>query len=193
MITTEQIKELRDLTGVSVMECKKALEESQGDKEKAIIILRKKSKAVAEKKADRELKAGVIASYIHNTGTVGAMVELVCETDFVSRNEEFKQLGRDIAMHIAALNPEYLKKEDIPELAKTKAMEVFAAEITDKPKEIQKKILEGKLDAYFNERVLLTQSFIKNPELTIQNLIEGAVQKFGEKTEIIRFTRFSIN
>lgn len=181
------------MTGVSVMECKKALEEAQGDKEKAIIILRKKSKAVAEKKATRELKSGTIAAYIHNTGTVGALVELACETDFVARNEEFKQLAYNIAMHVAALNPEYLKKEDIPESAKTKAKEVFSEEVFGKPKEIQEKILLGKLDAYFNERVLVAQAFIKNPEVTVQNLIEEAVQKFGEKTEIVRFARFSIN
>ncbi|MDP2704837.1 MAG: elongation factor Ts [Patescibacteria group bacterium] len=193
MITTEQIKELRDITGVSVMECKKALEEAQGDKEKAIIILRKKSKAVADKKATRELKSGTVAAYIHNTGMVGVLVELACETDFVARNEEFKRLAYDIAMHVAALNPEYLKKEDIPEAAKAKATEVFSEEVSGKPKEIQEKILSGKLDAYFNERVLLAQAFIKNPEVTIQNLIEEAVQKFGEKTEVVRFTRFSID
>lgn len=181
------------MTGVSVMECKKALEEAQGDKEKAIIILRKKSKAVAEKKATRELKSGTVAAYIHNTGMVGALVELACETDFVARNEEFKRLAYDIAMHITALNPEYLKKEDIPESARTKATEVFSEEVAGKPKEIQEKILAGKLDSYFNEKVLLGQAFIKNPEVTIQNLVEEAVQKFGEKTEIVRFTRFSIN
>lgn len=192
MITTEQIKELRDITGVSVMECKKALEEAQGDKEKAIIILRKKSKTVADKKADRTLAAGVVASYIHNTGTVGAMVELACETDFVARNEEFKKLAYDIAMHVAALSPEYLNKEDIPEAAREKAIEVFKAEVLDKPKEIQDKILEGKLEAYFGEKILLSQPFIKDSTVTIQNLVDAAVQKFGEKTRVTRFVRFSI-
>ncbi|MEK7180640.1 MAG: elongation factor Ts [Patescibacteria group bacterium] len=192
MITTDQIKQLRNITGVSVMECKKALEEAQGDLDKAIIILRKKSKAVADKKADRTLASGVVASYIHNTGTVGAMVILSCETDFVARNEEFKKLAYEIAMHVAALSPEYLKKGDIPESARDKALEVFKAEVLDKPKEIQEKILEGKLDVYFNEKVLLSQPFIKDPTLTIQNLVEAAVQKFGEKTELTRFVRFSI-
>lgn len=192
MITTEQIKKLRDETGVSVMQCKAALEEAGGDKEKALIILRKKSKEVALKKGDRALGAGTIASYIHAGGGVGAMVELSCETDFVSRNEDFKRLAYDIAMHVAALNPEFLRPEDIPEEAKRQVAEVFSAEVADKPKALREKILEGKIDAYFGERILLDQQFVKNPELTVRNLIEAAVQKFGEKTEIRRFIRFSV-
>ena len=148
-ITTEQIKELRDATGVSVMQCKKALEEASGDMEKAKIILRKISKQSADKKAGRSLGAGTVASYIHSNGTVGAMVELLCETDFVARNEDFKTLARDITMHITAMDPENLEE-------------------------------------------LLNQEFIKSPDKTIKNLIEEAIQKFGEKTEIGRFVRFSI-
>ena len=149
-ITTEQIKNLRDATGVSVMQCKKALEEAEGDLEKAKIILRKISKQSADKKAGRSLGAGTVASYIHSNGTVGAMVELLCETDFVARNEDFKTLARDITMHITAMDPENLEE-------------------------------------------LLNQEFIKSPDKTIKNLIEEAIQKFGEKTEIGRFVRFSIN
>ncbi|MEK7514485.1 MAG: elongation factor Ts [Patescibacteria group bacterium] len=193
MITTEQIKELRDATGVSVMQCRKALEEAGGDREKAIIILRKKSKEVAEKKGDRTLASGVVASYIHAGGSVGTLVELSCETDFVARNEEFKKLAYDIAMHVAALNPEFLKLADIPQEIKDKVTAVFLPEVADKPKNMQGKILEGKLNAYFKERILLEQLFVKDQELTIQNLIEAAVQKFGEKLEVRRFTRFSIH
>lgn len=194
-IGTDQIKQLREETGVSVMQCRKALEEAGGDIEKAKIILHKISKQSADKKSDRALGSGAVASYIHNNSSVGAMVELHCETDFVARNDEFKALARDIAMHVAALNPEYLRMEDVKEEDKIKARELFEKEAdeTNKPKEIRDKIIEGKLTAYFGEKVLLSQSFIKNPEVTIQGLVEQASQKFGERTEIGRFVRLSIN
>ncbi|MEI6480615.1 MAG: elongation factor Ts [bacterium] len=189
-ITTEQVKELRDKTNISVMQCKKALEEAGGDMEKAIIILQKKGSEIAAKKGDRVLGAARIASYIHSSGLVGAMVEIACETDFVSKNEDFGKLAYDIAMHIAAQSPSYLKIEDITDAAKEKVKEVFLPEVEGKPEELKEKILKGKLDAYFKEKVLLEQEFIKNPDLTIAKLLEGAIQKFGEKTEIVRFVRF---
>ena len=161
-ITTELVKHLRDKTSVSVMQCKKALEEAGGDVDKAVAILASKSAEIALKKGDRTFGAGVIASYIHNTGNVGAMVELLCETDFVAKNEEFQTLARDIAMQVSATNPTHLKAED-----------------------------PGAGEA--GEGVLLSQSFIKNPEVTINNLIQSAVQKFGEKIELSRFIRFSIS
>jgi len=191
-ISTTLIKELRDATGVSVMQCKKALEEAGGDMEKALVILKKKSKDIAAKKADRVFGAGTVQSYVHTTGNVASMVELLCETDFVSKNEEFKTLARDIAMHVTASDPEYLKKEEIKEEARMKASEVFAEEIKNKPENIRAQILEGKLNAYFKDKILLEQEFIKNPEVTIAGLIERAIQKFGEKIEIARFTRFSV-
>src|SRR3989344_585826 len=178
-ITTKQIKELRDETGVSVMQCKKSLEDAGGDLEKAKIILRKISKQSADKKLGRTLGAGAVVSYIHSNGLVGTMLELLCETDFVARNEDFKALGKDLAMHITALSPEYLKMEDIKE--------------EDKPKEMRDKIMEGKLSSYFGEKVLLEQAFIKNSEINIRTLIEQAAQKFGERMEVGRFVRFSIN
>ena len=162
MITTELVKQLRDRTGISVMQCKKALEETAGDIEKAVALLAQNSAEIAGKKGDRTLGAGVIASYIHTTGNVGTMVELLCETDFVAKNEEFKSLARDIAMHATATAPKCLKVEDITEGSRP-------------------------------EDVLLNQPFIKNPEVTITNLIEGAIQKFGEKIELSRFVRFSIS
>lgn len=192
-IGTEQIKELREATGVSVMQCRKALEEGGGDIEKAKIILHKISKQSADKKSDRTLSSGSVASYIHNNGSVGAMVELLCETDFVARNEEFRALAREIAMHVAALAPEFLKIEDVKEEDKIKALELFEKEAEGKPQEIRDKIIAGKLSSYFGEKALLTQNFIKNPELTIQSLLEQASQKFGERTEIGRFARLSIN
>jgi len=191
-ITTEIIKKLRDETGVSVMQCKKALEEAGGDLEKAKIILRKISKQSADKKSARTFGSGLVVSYVHGNGSVGALVELLCETDFVARNEEFAVLAKDIAMHVTALAPEYLKMEDVKEEDKIKAKELFEKDLGDKTKEIRDKILEGKLSAYFGEKVLLEQAFIKNPEIKIKSLIEQAVQKFGERTEIGRFVRFSI-
>jgi elongation factor Ts len=191
-ITTELIKQLRDKTGISVMQCKKALDETGGDMEKAIMLLQKKSADIASSKQDRTLNSGVVASYIHATGSVGTMVELLCETDFVANNEEFKKIARDIAMHVTATNPQFLKMEDIDEHAMGLAKEMFTKEVEGKPEDMKAKILEGKLAAYWGERVLLTQVFIKNPELTITNLLQSAVQKFGEKIEIGRFVRFSI-
>jgi elongation factor Ts len=191
-ITTETIKELRDKTGVSIMQCKKALEEAGGDIEKALIILKQKSKDIASKKADRTFGAGVIQSYVHSSGTIGAMIELVCETDFVSKNEEFKTIARDIAMHITASNPEFLKIEDIPEETRTKAAEAFQKDVQGKPENIKAQILEGKIKAYFKERTLLEQDFVKNPETTIAGLIDSAIQKFGEKIEIARYARFGV-
>jgi elongation factor Ts len=192
MITTEQVKKLRDETGVSVMQCKKALEEASGDMEKALFILRKKSSETAEKKSDRALKGGAVAAYIHATGTIGSLVVLSSETDFVSKNEEFKKLAYAIAMHVAATNPEYLSMSDIDLKSKETAKEVFKAEVKGKPKDLKEKILDAKLMAYFKERVLLEQPYIKNPEITVGELIAEAIQKFGERIEVSRYVRFSV-
>ncbi len=195
MVTTDQVKELRNATGVSVMQCKKALLEAGGDKEKALLILKKKSRDIADKKSGRTLGAGTVAAYIHSSGTIGAMVELLSETDFVAKNEEFKKIAYDIAMHIAATNPEYLKTDDIPARALSAAREMFEKEVDSQGKKdpaIRGKILQGKLDAYFGERVLMSQTFVKNEDLTIAGLIDGAIQKFGEKIEIAHFARFSV-
>ena len=191
-ITTDLIKELRDATGISVIQCKKALEEAEGDIKKATVILRKKGGDIAAKKSGRTLGAGVIQAYIHGNGAVGAMVELSCETDFVAKNDEFKTLAYDIAMHVAAANPQFLKKEDVSEETKKIAFQVFEKEVEGKPEAIKAKILEGKLNSYFAEKILLEQNFIKNPDLTINNLLESAIQKFGEKTAVTKFIRFSV-
>ena len=191
-ITTEQIKALRDETGVSVMQCKKALEEAEGDAEKARVILRKASAKSASKKSDRELGAGIVASYIHSGGSVGSMVELLCETDFVSKNEEFQTLAREIAMQVAATSPEFISEDEIDESAKEKAAEIFAKEAEGKPEEIKEKIIQGKLDSYFGEKTLLKQTYIKNPEQTINGLLEDGTLKFGEKIKIGRISRFGI-
>lgn len=191
-ISTEVIKQLRDQTGISIMQCKKALEEANGDMEKALVILRKKSGEISAKKSDRTFRAGTIQAYIHATGNVGAMVELNCESDFVAITDEFKTLARDIAMHVTASNPRFIKREDVTEADKKTAREVFEGEVKGKPEAVREKILEGKLDAYFKEMVLLDQSFIKNGDLTIRQLIDNAVQKFGEKMAVGKFKRFKV-
>jgi len=164
MITTEQIKELRDKTGISVMQCRKALEEAAGDMEKAMAILRANSSAIAEKKSERTLKSGVIASYVHSSGSVGALLELNCESDFVAKNPEFKQLAYDIAMHITAAAPEYLDGKDVADATNPE----------------------------IKEKILLEQAYIKDGSMTIANLITSFVQKFGERIEIGGFKRMSV-
>jgi len=191
-IPTEQIKKLRDKTGVSIMQCRKALEDSKGDMEKAIVLLRRKSAEAADKKNDRKLNAGAVASYIHGKGSVGSMVELFSETDFVSNNAEFQALAKDIAMHITAANPQYVSWSDISEDVKKKTEDAFMSEVKGKLENIQKKIIEGKLKSYFSERILMEQPFVKNQEIIVKDLIQSAVQKFGERIEIGRIARFSI-
>ena len=191
-ITTDTIKELRDVTGVSIMQCKKALEEAGGDIEKAKVILRKISATIAGKKADRELGAGVAAAYTHAGGAVVAAVVLACETDFVARNEEFSKLAYDIAMHVAAMAPQFKSREDVKESDLKAARDVFTGEAANVPEAMREKAIAGKIDSYLKDRVLLEQPFVKNPEVTIRGLIESAVQKFGEKIEVVRFERLSV-
>lgn len=192
MVTTENIKELREKTGISIMQCKKALDEAGGDIEKAEIILRKKSKEIADKKASRDLGAGIVASYVHGNGKIGSLIELLCETDFVAKNEDFKSLAKDIAMQVAATEAEFLTKDEISVDTKAKVEEILIKELEGKPEEMKAKIMEGKLDSYFKDRVLLDQPFIKDPSITIGVMLQEAVQKFGERTEIGRFTKFNI-
>ncbi len=192
MAVDETLKSLRDETGVSIMQCKKALEEGGGDVEKAKVILRKASAAIASKKADRELGAGVAAAYTHAGGSVVGAVVLACETDFVSKNENFGKLAYDIAMHVTAMNPQFRSREDITERDLAAAREVFTSEVANVPEAARAKALEGKLDSYLKERVLLEQSFIKDPSVSIRELIEQSVQKFGEKIEVARFARLSV-
>ncbi len=189
-ITTEIIKQLRERTGVSVMQCKKALEEANGDLAKAEVILKKHSAASALKKADRTLKAGVIGSYTHD-GAIGALVLLSCETDFVAKNPEFISLARELAMQVAATDPLYGSVAEIPSEAREAATAVFEKEVAGKPKEMQAKILEGKLASHFRDHVLLEQPYIKDETKTVQQLLNEATQKFGERVEVSRFVRLS--
>lgn len=178
------------MTGVSVMQCKKALEEAGGDLKQAEVILKKHSAASAEKKADRSLASGAIGSYVHD-GAVGAMVLLSCETDFVAKNPEFIAFARELAMQVAATSPVYTTTEEVSAEAKETATAVFLKEVADKPEAMQAKILEGKLASYFSDQVLLEQPFIKDESKTIHDLLNEATQKFGERVEISRFARLS--
>ena len=189
------IQKLRQETGAGMLDCQKALQESKGDLEEAKRILRKKGKKIANQKENRETRAGLIEAYIHAGGKVGAMIELTCETDFVARNEEFKNLAHDLAMQVAATNPLYLTPEDIPEEVLEKEKEIIKDQLPDDKKkpEIIDKIIQGKLDKYFSEVCLLKQPFIKDDKLTIEDLIANKIAKIGENIKRKRFVRFSLS
>lgn len=192
MITTEEIKKLRDETSVSIMQCKKALEEAGGDMEKAKVILRKQSANAASKKADRTLGAGVASAYVHAGGSVVGAVVLASETDFVSKNDAFGKLAYDIAMHVAAMNPQFKSRNEVREEDLAAARAVFEGEAASAPEDKREIAVQGKIDSYLRERVLLEQPFVKDPSLTVGDLINQAVQKFSEKIELVRFERLSV-
>ncbi|MDP1619909.1 MAG: translation elongation factor Ts [Candidatus Moranbacteria bacterium] len=194
MATLEQIKSLRERTGAGIVEVKKALEEAQGDDQKAIEILRKRGQEKAMKKSDRIAGEGVIVSYVHSNGRVGSIVKLLCETDFVGRNEEFKSLAQDIAMHITAANPKYLKPEDVPAEVVAKEKEIWAAQLAseNKPEDIMDTILAGKEKKFREENSLLTQPFIKNPDQTIGGLLTEKISKMGENIQVGEFSRIEL-
>ncbi len=193
-ITAQLVKDLRGKTGASIMECRNALSESKGDIEKAIEYLRKRGKERAAKKADRITAEGVIASYVHSNRKVAAMVEVFCETDFVAKNSEFQELAHDLAMHIAASNPKYLSLEKIDPKDK-KDFEKFVREdlaSEKKPADIMEKIVEGKVKKHFEEISFLAQPFVKNPDMTVEDLIKEKISKIGENIQIGNFARFEI-
>lgn len=192
-INMSDVTKLRETTGAGMMDCKKALEEVKGDFEKAIDVLRRKGAATATKRAERDAKEGVIVSYIHN-GRIGAMLELNSETDFVARNEDFKQLAMDIAMHVAAANPEYVSPENVPVEVVAKEREIELAQLAgkDKPKEVIEKILEGKIAKYYSQVCLMKQAFVKNPDITIEDLINEKTAAIGEKLVVRRFARYEL-
>lgn len=193
-ISVEDIKNLRKTTGAGMMDCKKALTESNGNLEEAIKYLRVKGLAKAQKRSDKETGEGVITSYIHPGDRLGVLLELNCETDFVSRTDEFAAIAKDIAMHIAAANPTFVSKEDIPQdvLDKEKAIYVEQAKSSGKPDNVVDKIAEGKLNKFYENVCLLDQQFVKNPDITIKDLIAESVSKTGENIKIKRFARFAL-
>ena len=194
MISAKSVKELRDATGAGMMVCKKALSETNGDVNKALEHLRKAGIAKAEKKSGRSTKEGLIDFYIHQGGKLGVLVEVNCETDFVARTEQFQNFTKDIAMHIAASNPISVKREDIPSDIIEKEKEIFA-ELTrkeGKPENIIDKIVKGRLDKFFSENSLLEQTYVKDPDKTVQDILTDIIAKLGENISIQRFKRFQL-
>lgn len=195
MANLELIQKLRKQTGAGMMDVKQALDEANGDESKAVEILRKKGQKIAAKKQqEREAKDGLVEAYIHAGGKVGSMIVLACETDFVARNEEFKALAHEIAMQVAAMKPEYVSVEDVPEDIKNKEMEIYKAELKDqdKPAEVIEKIVNGKLDKFYQQVCLLEQPYIKDDKKKIKDLIDEATAKMGEKIEVKRMIVFTL-
>ncbi|MBC7363314.1 MAG: translation elongation factor Ts [Candidatus Aminicenantes bacterium] len=193
-ITAEMVKELRNRTGIGVMECKEALQEANGDIEKAIEILRKKGHARAQEKATKEAADGIVGSYVHATNRIGVLIEVNCETDFVARNEEFKELVKNLAMQVAASNPQYISPEDIPAEVIEREKEIIKAQLQDakKPPEIIEKIVQGKLAKFYEEVCLLDQPYIKDDKIKVRDLVNSHISKFGENIKIRRFVRYEI-
>jgi elongation factor Ts len=192
-ISAEKVKELREKTGVGFMECKSALQESNGDLEAAVTILRKRGLASLAKKSGRETKDGLIGSYIHN-GKIGVMVEVNCETDFVARNPDFQSLVKDLAMHIAASDPRFISKEDVTEDVLAGEREIYReqARATGKPENVLDKIVDGRMSKYYSEACLLEQPFVKDPSLSVRDHIASHIQKIGENIQVRRFIRYRL-
>jgi len=193
-IDAKQVKELRDKTGSGMMDCKKALIESGGDVEKAIKILREKGLSAAAKRSDREVKEGQIFCYIHPGAQIGVMIEINCETDFVARTDDFQQLGKDVAMQVAATAPLALTREELDQDIVEKERDIFKNQALQagKPENIVDKIIEGKMEKFFSEVCLIEQPFIKDDKMTVEDLVKAAIGKIGENIEINRFARFEV-
>ena len=193
-ISAKMVKELRDATSAGMMDCKKALTECEGDLEKAKDYLRKKGIASAEKKADRATSQGLVASYIHMGGKVGVLVEVACETDFVARTDDFQAMVHNLAMHIAAANPAAVTREEVDPSLIDKEKEIYAAQMREegKPEQMIEKIVEGKVNKFYSEIVLLEQKYVKDPDMTVENYVKSVIGKLGENMQVKRFSRFAI-
>lgn len=193
-ITAEQVKQLREKTGAGMMECKSALTEASGDQDKAVDILRKKGLASAAKRAGRTTSNGVVGSYIHTGGKVGVLVEVNCETDFVARTDDFQTLVKELALHIAAADPRYARREDVPADTLEKEKEIYRAQFADsgKPAQVVEKIVEGKLGSFYAQVVLVDQPSVRDPDITIAQLIAQTSAKTGENVAVSRFARFKV-
>lgn len=194
MISASRVKELREMTGAGMMDCKRALQETNGDIEKAVELLREKGLSAAAKKAGRIAAEGIVESYIHMGGKIGVLVEVNCETDFVAKTAEFKTFVRDIAMHIAASNPQYLSKEEVPEDVIAKEKEILRVQAINegKPEKIADKIVEGRIKRYYTEVCLLEQPFVKDTDKTVQDIVNEQIATIGEKISIRRFVRYQM-
>jgi elongation factor Ts len=186
------VSDLREKTGAGLLDCKKALTEANGSIEEAITLLRKRGVASAAKKAERATREGLIESYIHVGGKVGVMIEVNCETDFVARTDDFKTLCRDLCLQIAAANPAYVRREEVPEADVAKERDIAAAQVAGKPPAAIQKIIEGKLDKFYSTICLLDQPFVKLPEKSVKDLITEKVAKIGENIQVRRFVRFQL-
>lgn len=186
------VKELRDKTAASVIECKKALEESEGDIEKALILLRKRGMLISQKKAHRETREGLIGAYVHTNGKIGVLIEVNTESDFVARNEEFKELVKNLTLQITASDPKWLNREDIPEEVLTQEKNIFKDQFKGKPPAVVDKIMEGKLQDFYKQNVLMEQLFIKDETITIKEYVESKIAKLGENIKIKRFIKFEL-
>lgn len=193
-ISAAVVSDLRQRTGAGMMDCKKALVETSGDVDKAIEFLRKKGIASASKKADREAKQGVVSSYIHGGGRIGVLLEINCETDFVARNEQFVSFSNDVAMHIAATNPAYVRPEDVPADVLEKEKDILKAQLKEqgKPENVMDKIIEGKINKFYEENCLVKQAFVKDTDKTIEEFTKEAIATLGENIIIRRFARFEL-
>jgi len=191
-ITAQAVNEFRKKTGLGLMECKSLLKEADGDMKKAETMAKERGLKQAELRAGRAAKAGRVEVYIHHDAKSGAMIELNCETDFVARNDEFKQLAKDLALHVMAANPLYARREDVPEEVISEQKRIFMAQVADKPPDIQAKIAEGKLNAWFGESVLLDQKFAKDDAKTIRDIILAVNARTGENISVARFARFVV-
>ncbi len=191
-ISSEQVKQLREKTNAGFMDCKKALSEASGDLDKAVELLRKRGVSVAAKKAGRAANQGLVNSYIHMGGKIGVLVEVNCETDFVARNENFQEFVREIGMQIAAANPQYLDREQVPAELIEKEKEIYKSQIKDKPDNVVEKIIQGKVDKFFSEICLLEQVYIKDSALTIDQVLKNKIAELGENIIIRRFTRYQL-
>ncbi|WP_136604733.1 translation elongation factor Ts [Paenibacillus dokdonensis] len=193
-VNASSVKELRERTGAGMLDCKKALEEANGDISKAIEVLREKGLAAAANKAGRVATEGVVESYIHGGGRIGVLVEINCETDFVGKTDQFKEFARDIAMHIAASNPRYVAREEVPQEELEKEKEILKAQALNegKPEKIVEKMVEGRIGKYYEEFCLLEQSFIKDPDKTIATLLKEKISTIGENISIRRFVRYEL-
>jgi elongation factor Ts len=186
------VKQLREKTNAGMMDCKKALVETDGDLEKAEDLLRKRGIASASKRASRSAKEGIVASYIHLQGKVGVLVEVNCETDFVAKNEIFREFVKDITLHIAAAHPTYVSRDQVPSDVIEREREIYRAQVQGKPANVVDKIVEGKLDKFFGSVCLLDQAFIKNPDQSIRDLVSAKIAELGENIVIRRFTRYAV-
>src|SRR5215467_1360547 len=189
-ISANQVKELREKTGAGMMDCKNALNQSNGDLEQAIVWLRKKGLASAQKKASRIAAEGMVGYYIHPGDKLGVLVEVNCETDFAAKSPEFQQLVKEIAMHIAAQNPLYVRRDEVPAEVIEKEKEIYKAQVSGKPEHIIDKIAEGKLESFYQMACLYDQQFVKDPSQTVEQLINGLIGKIGENIRVRRFARF---